>query len=194
MRLWPVILTFLLAIGADAARAHPHVFVDYTVEYRVKDNAIVGLRLIWLFDDQYSALVIDTADRDRNGKFSPEEIAVLAKRVVSSLEKNRLYSDVTYDGVKWQPDHVSEFSAAIVDDRLVYSFVVDLPKPAREVTVSTYDAEYYIEMLAQRKHAFDVVGAPAATLQCSLGFASKVATQSYGSFQPDAVTCSIKAQ
>jgi ABC-type uncharacterized transport system substrate-binding protein len=184
--------TIALCLGVPAAAsAHPHVFVDYSVEYRVKDQSIVGLRLLWRFDDQYSSLVIATVDADHDDKLSPAEIARLAKRVVPSLEKNHFYSDVTVDGTKWLPRHVGDFSARIDDDRIVYSFTVDLPRPAHSVTVSTYDAEYYIEMLAIRKHAYSVVGAPPDALHCSLGFGPKVTTEFYGSFQPDAVTCTV---
>ncbi len=193
MRILPIVAVVVCAIAGRAAPAwaHPHVFVDYSIEYRVKDNAIVGLRLIWTFDDQYSAVVIETADKNHDDKLSTEESAILAKRVVPSLEKNHLYSDITYDGIKWQPTHVGDFSAQIDDDRIVYSFTVDLPHPAHEVTVSTYDAEYYIEMLVARKHAFSIVGAPAEAMQCSFGLGAKVATEFYGSVQPDAVTCAM---
>ena len=186
-----IVGAILTAVLPGAAHAHPHVFVDYSVEFRVKDDAITGLRLIWTFDDQYSAVVIETADRDHDDKLSSAENAILAKRVVPSLEKNHLYTDVMLDGVKWQPSHVSDFTAKIDDDRIVYSFAVDLPHPTQRVSVSTYDAEYYIEMLAVRKHFYSVIGAPARVVQCTLGFGPKVATEFYGSFQPDAVTCAI---
>ncbi len=191
MRPLAIVAGALALFAAAPAVAHPHVFVDYSIEYRVKDDAIIGLRLIWTFDDQYSAVVIETADRDHDDKLSVAETAILAKRVVPSLEKNHLYTDVTYDGVKWQPNHIGDFTAQIDDDRIVYSFAVDLPHPAHQVTVSTYDAEYYIEMLAVRKHAYSVIGASADALRCTLGFGPKVSTEFYGSFQPDAVTCSV---
>lgn len=192
MSRWLAAIVAGLLVGvSSAALAHPHVFVDYSVEYRVKDGAIVGLQLMWRFDDQYSSIVIDSADADHDEKLSPAEIAHLAKRVVPSLEKAHLYTDVTLDGAKWLPRTVRDFSARIDDDRIVYSFAVDLPHPAHQVTVSTYDAEYYIEMLAIRKHAYSVVGAPAEALHCSLGFGPKVMTEFYGSFQPDAVTCAM---
>ena len=71
----------LLALGlARPASAHPHVFVDYSVEPVLRDGAIVGVRVVWRFDDFYSGLILDSVDTDRDGVLSDPEIAQIARR------------------------------------------------------------------------------------------------------------------
>lgn len=173
-----------LALAMPAARAHPHVFIDYSIEPEMKDGAIVGLRLTWSFDELYSSLVVDSVDRDHDGKLSASEIDAIAKRTLKTIEAAKFYSHFTLDGVAWQVEKAQHFTVEINGDRIAYIFTLRLPSPAKTVTLVAYDAEYYIEMTADKRRNA-ALGAKA----CRISQSAPVKMQSWGSFQPDMITC-----
>lgn len=179
-----VLVASLLLAGR--ASAHPHVFIDYMIEPQIENGAIVALKLRWRFDDLYSSLVLDSVDRDHDGKLSPPEIDLIAKRTLSNTEKAKFYSHFALDGGTWQADKAGSFSAEIDGDHVVYVFMLKLPAPARSVTLSAHDPEYYIEMLADKRQTDVRAGAA-----CKISQAPAVKTASWGSLTPDLISCSV---
>jgi len=186
MRLIFCLLTLVVVTFARQATAHPHVFIDYLIEPQIEGGAIVALKLRWRFDELYSGLVIDSVDRDNDGKLSPPEIDAIAKRTLGNAEKAKFYSHITLDGVAWQADKAQVFTAEIDGDHVIYIFTLKLPAPARSVTLSAYDPEYYIEMVADKRQSTVGPG-----LACAIARAPAVKTQSWGSLTPDMISCSV---
>lgn len=179
------VVTSLLAIRP--AGAHPHVFIDWRVEPVVASGAIVSLKLYWRFDDLYSDLVLGTVDRDGDRKLSPPEVDAIAKRTLANLEKGGFYTSFTLDERPWRAQKAQHFGAEVDGDHVVYVFTFALPSPAKALTVSSYDPEYYIEMLADRQQ---VTAGPGFT--CKAATASAVKTDAWGSITPDLVSCRVK--
>ena len=182
--LLPLVLGLLPWRQADA---HPHVFIDWRVEPQVEKGAIVGIKLYWRFDDLYSDLVLETVDRDRDRKLSPPEIELVAKRTLSNLEKGKFYTHFTVDGRPWQTDKAVDFTAQIDGDHLIYVFTFALPAPAKQVAVSSYDPEYYIEMLADKKQPATGQG-----FGCKVMRAPPVKLDGWGTLTPDLVDCASR--
>lgn len=179
------LVTLLLASGPAAA--HPHVFIDWRVEPQVEKGAFVAVKLYWRFDDLYSELVLDTVDRDGDRKLSQPEIDAIAKRTLANLEKGGFYTAFTVDERPWRAQKAQHFTAEIDGDHIVYVFTLALPSPAKALTVSSYDPEYYIEMLTDKRQA-----AAGNGFACKAGPASAVKTQGWGSITPDQVSCTVK--
>ncbi len=186
MRLIACLLMIAVAAFARHATAHPHVFIDYMIEPQIENGAIVALKLRWRFDDLYSGLVIDSVDRDNDGKLSAPEIDAIAKRTLANAEKANFYAHFTLDAAAWQTDKAQVFTAEIDGDHVVYIFTLKLPAPARSVTLSAYDPEYYIEMVADKRQT--TIG---SGLVCTIARAPPVKTQSWGSVTPDLISCSV---
>ncbi len=72
--------------GAVPAMAHPHIWVRTSSEVLFENGAIVGLRHAWSFDEYYSQTAIDGLDTDKDGVYSREELAELAKVNVEALK------------------------------------------------------------------------------------------------------------
>ncbi len=180
-----VLLTSLLAIRP--ANAHPHVFIDWRVEPVLASGAIVSLKLYWRFDDLYSDLVLGTVDRDGDRKLSPPEIDAIAKRTLANLEKGGFYTSFTLDDRPWRAQKAQHFGAEVDGDHVVYIFTFTLPSPAKALTVSSYDPEYYIEMLADKRQVTAGSG-----FACKAGPAPAVKLDPWGSITPDLVSCSVK--
>jgi ABC-type uncharacterized transport system substrate-binding protein len=70
----------LIALAPVAALAHPHIFIDTTVEVLLDDqDRALGVRIGWTYDELYSLSVIADRglDADWDGVLTPEEQAAL---------------------------------------------------------------------------------------------------------------------
>jgi len=74
-------LALALILSAPAVDAHPHLFLDTGLNPVFNaEGALVGVRVIWLYDEFYSLLLIEenTFDRDGDGRLTTDEAAKLA--------------------------------------------------------------------------------------------------------------------
>ncbi|MFV0299112.1 MAG: DUF1007 family protein [Hyphomicrobiaceae bacterium] len=76
-----------MAAFAAPAGAHPHVWVTMREDVVIKDGAIVALLNHWTFDKYYSEMAIDGLDTNKDGKYSKEELAELAKINIEGLKE-----------------------------------------------------------------------------------------------------------
>ena len=136
----------------DSPRAHPHIWIDVSLELRFQGEVLEGMRVVWLFDEYYSAFAVQDFDANGNKQLDREELAVLE----NSHEGLKDYSYFTHLKVgdllpeNLKVEVVENFTAEMKDDRLQYAFDVPLPDnlDPRETTfgVGFYDETYYIDL------------------------------------------------
>jgi ABC-type uncharacterized transport system substrate-binding protein len=76
-----IVLTGLAALAPLPAAAHPHVFIDATVEVIFDDaGRAEGLRIGWTYDDFFSMMIIEdrALDPDYDAVLTPEAVEALA--------------------------------------------------------------------------------------------------------------------
>ncbi len=100
------------------AAAHPHIWVNVRTTVLYANGTIVGFRHAWSFDEYYTAMAIDGLDVDKDGKYTREELAELAKVNVEALKD---FGYFTFPRLKEQPLAV----AAPIDFYLEHA-----PRPA----------------------------------------------------------------
>ena len=61
------LLAVPLALLAAPLLAHPHVFVDATVEVLTDAGAVTGVRLVWSYDDFFSLMLTEDLGVDTDG-------------------------------------------------------------------------------------------------------------------------------
>ena len=82
------VLSALLAVAAAGpTQAHPHVWVNVHTTVLYDNGTISGFRHAWTFDEYYSAMAIEGLDTDKDGKYSREELAELAKVNIEGLKE-----------------------------------------------------------------------------------------------------------
>jgi ABC-type uncharacterized transport system substrate-binding protein len=80
-------LAALLATGSVAA-AHPHVLVAAKAEVVFDgEGRIAPVRIIWQFDEAFTAFAVQGLDADNDGKLSDAELALLVKVNIESLRE-----------------------------------------------------------------------------------------------------------
>ena len=78
----------LMSGGAASVAAHPHVWATVRSEIVFgPDHRITGIRHHWTFDEFYTAMAVEGLDTNKDGVYSKEELAPLAKVNVESLKE-----------------------------------------------------------------------------------------------------------
>ena len=135
--------------------AHPHVWVDNTVEAVFDENGLARFNLVWRFDEMYSGSVLVDYDDNRDGRLDAAEVDALQKDAfvqLSDYPENDFLTYLYVDGEQKPLDSIEGFTVGFPDDgRMTYSFSVPVALEAtstnRTVAISTYDATYYTEFL-----------------------------------------------
>lgn len=69
------------------ARSHPHVWVTVETTVLFEGGSISGFRHKWTFDEFYTAMAIEGLDTNKDGIYSREELAELAKVNMEGLKE-----------------------------------------------------------------------------------------------------------
>lgn len=74
------------------ALAHPHVFVTTNATVVIENGAISAIDHVWTFDEFYTAMAIEGLDTNKDGKYSREELAELAKTNMEGLKEFQYFT------------------------------------------------------------------------------------------------------
>ena len=143
--------TFFLALSSvTSALGHPHMWVD--LESRVVlniDDGSVAIQQVWLFDDFFSASVIEDSSRYPGGTNAGIQKEI--ERITEALKPYNYYTEIEMGGKKLSSKLVGDVSWEVVDNRIEMRFTV-APNESSVSDVqgwsyAIFDPTYYIEML-----------------------------------------------
>lgn len=131
--------------------SHPHVFIDYTVNFVFDQNGLAGIETEWIFDEMYSSILIQDYDVDKDGRFSNSEIITTKQDAFSNLENYNYFVYITIDSKCFEVKFVENFSVDAHDNRVIYRFFIPcvvLATPAyKKIEICMYDETYYVDLL-----------------------------------------------
>jgi ABC-type uncharacterized transport system substrate-binding protein len=140
----------MAAIAAKPAAAHPHVFVDTTIEVDIDDQGrAAGIWINWHYDDLFSLVIIGDRglDPDFDGVLTAEELAGLQGW---DMQWDPGYPGDTYalqGGAALVLSGPSEWSAAYADARIstrhYRAFSAPVVIGAEPLVVQVYDPSFY---------------------------------------------------
>lgn len=154
-RVLKLLISLCLAVGGLAAVpgtacAHPHVFADANVEIVFDSRGLAGFRVVWVFDEMFSNMIIFDHDRNKNRSFEPREIESVKKGAFSNLRKFGYFAHVRINGKPFDVEYVKDFSASIEKGAMTYSFFIPCHVRAansdKKVCFSMYDDSYYTDI------------------------------------------------
>lgn len=138
---------FALVSIASAASvwAHPHVFMDSSMEFEMKGEECVGVWQEWTFDVVFSADLIGQFDADRDGTFDASETATIQARAFSNLRKYGYFTFLRKGDARSCPEAVERFGASQEGGRVTYRFRVPLEGKgfSGDFSVATFDSTFY---------------------------------------------------
>ena len=163
-------LAAALVLGANAAQAHPHVWITASSELiYAPDGTITGVRHAWTFDDMFSTYALQGMVTKVKGAYSREELAPLAQTNVESLKEFRFFTFAKADGKKQNFLEPVDYYLEYKDAALTLHFTLPLKAPvkSRQLSLEVFDPEFFIDFQFAAKDPVRLVGAPAG---CQMNF------------------------
>src|SRR6476619_7863410 len=153
------------ALGAGAARAHPHVWITAASQLLyAADGSITGVRHAWTFDAMFSTYALQGIPTKTKGVYSREELAPLAQTNVESLKEFGFFTFDRADGKKEKFEEPVDYFLEYKDATLTLHFTLPLKTPVKpkELALEVFDPSYFIDFQLDDKDPIKLVGAPAA--------------------------------
>lgn len=139
-----------LAVWAQPARAHPHVWVTSTSELVYgADGTITGIRHSWRFDDMFSTYALQDIQPKTKGVYTREELAPLAQVNVDSLKEFDFFTFAKAGG-KSSPKETFldpvDYFLEYKDGALILNFTLPFKSPlkTKQLALEIYDPTYFV--------------------------------------------------
>lgn len=162
-----------VALVPASVGAHPHIWISNVTTFVFEAGMITALRMQWTFDDLFSAALIDDFDADRDKSLVGDEIEKLRLGAFDNLNEVNYFTDFRRGGDLVKFAAARDFSAAIHDGLVVYTFTLALPEPVDPkqvpVAVSLYDSSFYVEVALDEHDPARFEGTAASGCQFVLG-------------------------
>ncbi|MFV0348540.1 MAG: DUF1007 family protein [Halodesulfovibrio sp.] len=127
-------------------QAHPHVFVDATVDFVFEESGLVGMKVHWTFDSMASSQYLTDLDINGDGKLTPEEWASQRDDIAVFLAEERFFLHVAVNGKSVFIPAINDFVATYENGKLEYSFYAPLSvQNGSDVIVAVFDPSYYTD-------------------------------------------------
>jgi ABC-type uncharacterized transport system substrate-binding protein len=154
----------MVAGGAGAALAHPHVFVDGRAQIIFdRQGRMTAVRNVWEFDRAFSAFASQGLDKNGDGKLSAEELAPLAKTNVDSLKHYGFFTVLTVGRKHLKLKFPDQYFLHANAGRLTLFFELPLVTPTApdaETTLEVYDPEYFVAFTFAKDKPITLFDAP----------------------------------
>jgi ABC-type uncharacterized transport system substrate-binding protein len=149
MRFMQALTALVVLLGlSSSARAHPHVWITVETTLLYENGAFTGFQHKWTFDEFYSSMAVEGLDTNKDGKYSREELAELAKVNVTSLKD---FSYFTFPQLAGQPvklgeprDYWLEHKDGILALHFMLPFATPVLPEAKGLTFSMHDPSFFI--------------------------------------------------
>ena len=138
----------LSSLGANAAQAHPHVWITATSELiYAPDGSITGVRHAWTFDDMFSTYALQGIETKTKGVYSREELAPLAQTNVELLKEFGFFTFAKADGKKQKFQEPVDYFLEYKDALLMLHFTLPLKTPvkSKQLALEVFDPEFFID-------------------------------------------------
>lgn len=154
----------LLALAPGGALAHPHVWITGR-EAVVFNQAgeIEAIRHAWVFDEMYSAFVIEGANKPKGARLTKVDLAPLAKNNVDDLAEFDYFTHAKLKGVRLEFGEPRDYALEeIAGKRIELTFEMPLKAPvsAKLFSFQIYDPTYYVAFELDPNAPVALVGAP----------------------------------
>ena len=151
----------LCLVSIPIAQSHPHMWIDLKSEIIIEEKSQVSaIYQEWLFDDFFSASLIEEASQDPKG--SKAGIRAVVKEILDNLKPHDYFTLIKIDGQKISSDPIKSFEVKILENRVWLSFSLPIMEQvnvtAQNFSYSIFDPTYYIEMLYFENETVALVG------------------------------------
>ena len=154
----------LMIVSANAARAHPHVWVTYETTILYDKGTVTGVEHVWSFDDMYTTMAIQGLDKNNDGVYSREELAELAKVNMEGLKDFNYFTVAKLGTEELAFSPPTNATLEYTNRVLKLHFHLSLAKPvsadAQGLTFAVFDPSYFIAFEPKKADAVKLAAAP----------------------------------
>ena len=137
----------LILILSKGVLAHPHVFIIQQLEIVFDDQGLAGFKIRWEFDDMFASMITGDYDKNQNSILESAEVAAIKENAFSYTSNQDYFTFIKIDGKPFKVSYVTDFSAKLIDNKLLYEFFVPChvvgTLSMKQVIVASYDPTYY---------------------------------------------------
>src|SRR4051795_13418872 len=147
-RLVLLLLVTVLALEANSAQAHPHVWITASSELiYAPDGSVTGVRHAWTFDDMFSTYALQGLEQKTKGTWSHEELAPLAQTNVESLKEFGYFTFAKADGSKQRFLEPVDYFLDYKDGLLTLNFTLPAKTPfkTKQLVLEVFDRAFFID-------------------------------------------------
>lgn len=141
---------FALVLTTTPALAHPHVFIDATIELQIDAAQVAqAVKLTWVYDEYYTLLLLGDLglDADGDGVLTPDEEAKLLE---AESTWDPMYEGDTYGTLNGKPIALGPpraFAVSLKDGKITSTherpLAEPLPVAGQSMSWKSYDPWYY---------------------------------------------------
>jgi ABC-type uncharacterized transport system substrate-binding protein len=139
----------VVALHAQPASAHPHVWVTVKATVLYDNGTITGLQQDWTFDEMYTQMAIEGLDKNHDGVYDRQELAELAQVNIDGLKEFEYftYAKSGKDNLKFKPpvdywlEHTKE---GILTLHLTLPLETPIKAGRGEFDFQVFDPSYFI--------------------------------------------------
>ena len=161
----------LLLFGCNPVAAHPHSWIDMVTQLHIdQQQRLTGLQLSWLFDEFYSATILD--DAKAKGHSVEQELALFGEETLANLATENYLTRMTLEGQKVHFGQGTQARATLLNGQIRFDYQLPLQEPlplaGKRLQFAIYDSTYYVEMLHRQPEAVQLQGDGAVHCQREL--------------------------
>ncbi len=143
----------VLSLAAPATLwAHPHVFIDGGVDFRLsEDNALEALRVTWLYDEFETLYMLSSHEMSltRDGALSESDRVELTRRLSNWPDDFDGSAHLSVNGNVVDLDWPDDLDVQLIDGRLRLTFLRGLHQPlpltGASVEVAFYESTFFFD-------------------------------------------------
>jgi len=119
--------------------------LESSIAFVFNGQSCTHFNLEWVFDPYFSAAIIQEHDKNADGVFSSEEAENVYNGAFINLRKYGYFIYLRKGNTRVHPDAVENFVPIIRDQRLVYTFSIDLEDTSysKDFSVAIFDSTFY---------------------------------------------------
>jgi len=149
----------------QTARSHPHVWIETHATLHFDDQQrLIALVEEWVFDDLYTAFVVNDLKKKKDGSVPPSELQPLANQNVADLKEWGYFTVFKADGIRQTLGPATEPRMSYDKSRLTLKFTLPLPKPLElhgaDIAFTIFDPTFYIEIVPAKANPVAFENAP----------------------------------
>lgn len=140
-----LILPLYVMLLVQSVFSHPHVKIISTITFEFNGTTCEGCRVQWMFDDYFSASMINDFDKNRDGIFDDRELNDLYNGGFINLKNYGFFVFLRKGSERSNPERVSDFNAWQNDRKLFYSFYISFKdqRYSDDFYLAVFDRSFY---------------------------------------------------